>query len=77
MSPVERTTLATRSMKGSGATIGILYPGYRGMQVMTQPHNPGWDTPKLPAAAPRGFQYWVAGRSTLHQISTPGGLHIP
>jgi hypothetical protein len=34
-----------------------LYPGYRGTPVMAQPHNPAWDTPGLPTAAPGGFQY--------------------
>jgi hypothetical protein len=43
---------------------------------MAQPRIPAWDTPGLPAAAPEGFQDRVPDRSTLHQISMLGGLHI-
>jgi hypothetical protein len=38
-----------------GATVGVLYPGYRGTSVTAQPRNLAQDMPGLPAAAPRGF----------------------
>jgi hypothetical protein len=77
LSPAEWTAPVTRSTKGSRDTVGALYPGYRGTPVTSQPCNSAQDMSELPPATPEGFQYWVPGRSTVHQISTPRGLHIP
>jgi hypothetical protein len=53
----ERTTSTTHSMKGSGATIGVLYPWYRRTPVTARPRNSARDTPGLPRAALGGFHY--------------------
>jgi hypothetical protein len=55
--PVEWMALTTCSMKGSGATVGVLYPWYRGTPVTTRPRNLTRDTPELPGATPGYFQY--------------------
>jgi hypothetical protein len=41
------------------AVVGVLYLGYRGMLVMTYPHNPAQEMPRVLAVAPGGFQYRV------------------
>jgi hypothetical protein len=47
------------------------------MPVTAQPRNSAWDMLGLPAGALGGLQDRVPGRSTLHQISMLGGVHIP
>jgi hypothetical protein len=78
--PIERMAPSTRSMKGSGATIVVLYSRYWETPVMPQPHNPAQDTPKLPGAALGGFHYWNR-RYPYGQLSTKypnlGASHPP
>jgi hypothetical protein len=70
--PVEWTAPTTRLTKGPGASVRVLYLGYRGMPVMAQPHKPVRDTPG-------GFQYLdcrYPDSQHCHKYSSPG-LHIP
>jgi hypothetical protein len=77
--PTERTPPATRSTKGSSATVGVLYPGYRGTPVMTQPRNSARDTPELPQPRSEASSTETASTRTLNTATNiqARGLHIP
>jgi hypothetical protein len=72
MPSVERTTPVTRSMKGSAATVEVLYPEYRGTPVMTQPRNPARDTPRLPAITHGASS---TGTTGTQMVNTPSNIY--
>jgi hypothetical protein len=73
---IKQMAPTTPSTKGSGATIGVLYPGYRGTLVMPQPHNMTRDTPGLACPGPSSTGYsdgqYPIKYPSLRGLTSPG-----